>query len=142
MIKRKADARWEGTLKEGTGTVRLGSGAFEGKYSFGTRFEGAPGTNPEELLGAAHAGCFSMALNLALQTAGHQPTRIETTASVVLDKTAEGFAITGIELATVGKVPGLSAAEFAKFAEDTKKGCIVSRALAAVPMTLTATLAD
>lgn len=142
MIKRKADARWEGTLKEGTGNIRLGSGAFEGKYSFGTRFEGAPGTNPEELLGAAHAGCFSMALNLALGNAGHQPKRIATTATVVLDKTAEGFAITGIELNTVGDVPGLSAEEFTKFAEETKKGCIVSRALSAVPMTVTATLAS
>ena len=80
MIDRKADARWAGTLREGQGTIRLGSGAFEGKYSFGTRFEGSPGTNPEELLGAAHAGCFSMALNLMLTQAGHTPASIETTA--------------------------------------------------------------
>lgn len=139
MIDRKADARWVGTLREGQGTIRLGSGAFEGKYSFGTRFEGSPGTNPEELLGAAHAGCFSMELNLRLTQAGHTPASIETTATVHLDKVGKGFAITGIDLVTRGKVPGISAAEFTRAAEDAKTNCIISKALS-VPMKLTASL--
>jgi osmotically inducible protein OsmC len=141
MINRKADARWEGTLREGRGTIRLGSGAFEGKYSFGTRFEGAPGTNPEELLGAAHAGCFTMALSMMLTNAGHPPASLETTATVHLDKVGEGFAITGIDLVTRGTVPGQTQAEFQRMAEDAKANCIVSKALAAVPMKLQATLA-
>jgi osmotically inducible protein OsmC len=127
-------------LKGGKGNIRLGSGAFEGKYSFGTRFESAPGTNPEELLGAAHAACFTMALSASLAKAGHTPTSVDTTATVHLDKVNEGFSITGIDLSTRGNVPGLSAEEFARFAEDTKKNCIVSRALAAVPMTVVASL--
>lgn len=142
MIDRKADARWEGELKGGKGTMRLGSGAFEGKYSFGTRFEGAPGTNPEELLGAAHAGCFSMALAAALGKAGHAPRSIDTTANVVLDKTGEGFSITKIRLRTRGVVPGLDEATFRRFADDAKQQCIVSRALASVPMELDAALAS
>ncbi len=138
-MDRKAEARWEGDLRGGRGKIKLGSGAFEGNYSFGTRFEGAPGTNPEELLGAAHAGCFSMALSLFLGNAGHTPTKIETAATVHLNKVGEGFAITGIDLATRGLVPGISAAEFQRMAEDAKANCIVSKALA-VPITLTATL--
>ena len=106
MIDRNANARWEGTLKDGKGTMRLGSGAFEGKYSFGSRFEQAPGTNPEELIGAAHAGCFSMAFANALTQAGHPPTTIETKAVVHLDRTEAGFAIVGIDLATRGWCPG------------------------------------
>ncbi len=141
MIDRKAEAKWEGDLKAGKGTVKLGSGAFEGAYSFGTRFEGAPGTNPEELIGAAHAGCFSMALSHALAGAGHVPTSVETTATVHLDKVDGGMSIVGIDLVTTGRVPGLSAGEFQRFAEDAKAGCIVSRALSAVPVKLTATLA-
>ena len=139
-MDRTAEASWEGDLKGGRGKIRLGSGAFEGSYSFGTRFEGAPGTNPEELLGAAHAGCFTMALSLFLSTAGHPPTRLETTATVHLDKVGEGFSITGIDLVTRGTVPGVTAADFQRMAEDAKANCIVSRALS-VPMTLTATLA-
>ena len=138
-MDRKAEARWEGDLRGGRGKIKLGSGAFEGSYSFGTRFEAAPGTNPEELLGAAHAGCFSMALSLFLGNAGHTPTKIETAATVHLNKVGEGFAITGIDLATRGLVPGISAAEFQRMAEDAKANCIVSKALA-VPITLTATL--
>ena len=138
-MDRKAEARWEGDLRGGRGKIKLGSGAFEGNYSFGTRFEGAPGTNPEELLGAAHAGCFSMALSLFLGNAGHPPTKIETAATVHLNKVGEGFSITGIDLATRGLVPGISAAEFQRIAEDAKANCIVSKALA-VPITLTATL--
>jgi osmotically inducible protein OsmC len=139
MIDRKADARWEGNLREGRGTIRLGSGAFEGPYSFGTRFQSAPGTNPEELLGAAHAGCFTMALSMMLTTAGHAPTSLETTATVHIDKVGEGFAITGIDLVTRGKVPGQTQAEFQRLAEDAKANCIISKALT-VPMTLQATL--
>jgi len=140
-MERKADARWEGELRNGRGTLRLGSGAFEGKYSFGSRFEGAPGTNPEELLGAAHAGCFSMALAFGLTKAGHPPQSIETTATVHFDKVGEGFAITSIDLKTRGVVPGVSGAEFQKVAEDAKANCPVSKALSAVPVRLQATLA-
>ncbi len=140
MIERKADARWEGDLKSGRGSMRLGSGAFEGQYSFGTRFEGAPGTNPEELLGAAHAGCFSMALAFGLTKAGHPPTSIETSATVELGKTGEAMSITGIRLVTRGRVPGIDAPKFRELAEDAKKNCIVSRALAGVPMQLDVSL--
>ena len=139
-MNRTADARWEGDLKGGKGSMRLGSGAFEGEFSFGTRFEGAPGTNPEELIGAAHAGCFSMALSLALSQAGTPPKSIETRATVHLDKVGEAMSITGIDLVTKGDVPGLSAADFQRYAEDARKNCIVSRALS-VPMTVQATLA-
>lgn len=140
MINRTANAKWEGDLKSGKGSIKLGSGAFEGKYSFGTRFEDAAGTNPEELIGAAHAGCFTMALSHALAGAGHVPTSVETTATVHLDKVGDGMSITGIDLVTAGRVAGLSAAEFQRFAEDAKANCIVSRALSAVPMTVAATL--
>lgn len=140
MIDRKAEARWEGDLKGGKGNVKLGSGAFEGPYSFGTRFEQAKGTNPEELLGAAHAGCFSMAFALGLSQAGHQPKSVSTTATVHLDKSASGFSITGITLDTRGDVPGINEADFRRIAEETKSGCIISRALASVPMTVNATL--
>jgi osmotically inducible protein OsmC len=139
-MDRTASARWTGDLKSGKGSIKLGSGAFEGAYSFGTRFESAPGTNPEELLGAAHAGCFTMALSLALTTAGHPPTSLDTTATVHLTKDATGFAITGVDLVTKGVVPGISAADFQKHAEAMKTGCIISRVLN-VPMTLKATLA-
>ena len=140
MIDREADARWEGDLRGGRGTIRLGSGAFEGKYSFSSRFEGSPGTNPEELIGAAHAGCFTMALTSGLTKAGHPPKTIETTATVHLDKVEAGFGITGIDLATTGEVPGIDAAEFQRLAEDAKKNCPVSRALASVTIRLQATL--
>lgn len=140
MIQRNASAQWQGDLKSGAGSIRLGSGAFEGKYSFGTRFESAPGTNPEELLGAAHAGCYTMALSLDLTQAGHAPVRIDTTATVQMDRVAEKMTIVGIALKTEAEVPGISADEFARIAEATKSGCIVSRALAAVPMTLVASL--
>ena len=141
-MERKAEARWTGDLKTGKGLVKLGSGAYEGQYSFTSRFESGSGTNPEELIAAAHAGCFSMALNAALGRAGKQPTSITTTATVHLTNGASGFFISGITLMTRGVVPGLSAAEFQKFAEETKTGCIVSKALSAVPMTLEAQLAS
>lgn len=140
MIERKATARWEGDLRTGTGSVRLGSGAFEGPYSFGTRFESAPGTNPEELLGAAHAGCFTMALSLGLTKAGHPPANLDTTAAVELDKTGDAFSVTRIRLTTRGRVPGLDEAKFRELAEDAKKNCIISRALSGVPMELDAAL--
>ena len=140
-MDRTAEARWAGDLKTGRGNIRLGSGAFQGPYSFVSRFENAPGTNPEELLGAAHAACYSMALSLALSLAGHPPTRVTTTATVHLAKVGAGFAITGIDLATRGVVPEVSAAEFQRMAEETKVGCIISKALAAVPMRLDAQLA-
>jgi len=139
-MDRKAEAQWFGDLKSGHGTMAVGSKAFSGPFSFISRFEGSKDTNPEELLGAAHAGCFSMALANSLAMAGHKVTSISTTAVVTASKTDAGFSITGIALATRGEVPGLSAAEFQKFAEETKTGCIVSRALAAVPMTLDAKL--
>lgn len=139
MIDRHADARWEGDLKGGKGRIKLGSGAFEGPYTFDTRFEKAPGTNPEELLGAAHAACFTMALSHMLAGAGHVPTSVETTATVHLDKVGDGFSITGIDLKTVGRVPGLAEAEFQKWAENSRANCILSRALA-VPIRLEARL--
>jgi osmotically inducible protein OsmC len=138
-MDRTAHARWSGDLRTGTGSIRLGSGAFEGPYSFKTRFEGAPGTNPEELLGAAHAGCFTMALSVGLTKAGHPPRSLQTSATVHLEKVGEGFSITGIDLELRGDVPGLAAAEFERLAEDAKTNCIVSRALN-VPMKLEATL--
>ena len=140
MITRKADARWEGDLKTGKGTIKLGSGAYEGAYSFGSRFESAKGTNPEELIGAAHAGCYSMDLNNRLAMAGHLPTSVATTAEVNLDRVDGKMTVVGITLNCVAKVPGLDAATFQKFAEEAKAGCIISRALASVPMTLKATL--
>ena len=139
-MDRTAEARWSGDLKSGVGAVRLGSGAFEGPYSFTSRFENGAGTNPEELLGAAHAGCYSMALSLALTMAGHIPTRVTTTATVHLGKVGAGFAITGIDLVTRGIVPGVSAPVFQRLAEETKVNCIVSKALASVPMRLDAAL--
>jgi osmotically inducible protein OsmC len=138
MIDRKAEARWEGSLREGKGRIRLGSGAFEGPYAFGSRFEAAAGTNPEELLGAAHAGCFTMALSHMLTSAGHPPSSLETTATVHLDKVGEGFSIIGIDLVTKGKVPGADEALFLKLASDAGEKCIVSRALS-VPIKVDAT---
>jgi osmotically inducible protein OsmC len=139
-MDRNATARWSGDLKTGKGTIKLGSGAFEGPYSFTTRFEGAKGANPEELLGSAHAACFTMQLSHMLAMAGHPVTSVETNAIVHLNKVGEGFSITGIDLITHGVVPGLTAADFQKQAEAAKSGCIISRALSAVPMTLKATL--
>jgi osmotically inducible protein OsmC len=132
MPVRKASAVWEGNLREGKGAMKLGSGAFEGAFSFGTRFETTPGTNPEELIGAAHAGCFSMAFSGGLGRAGFTPEYVRTAANVYLEKVGEGFKITKIELNMEAKVPGLDAARFNEIAEATKTGCPVSQALAAV----------
>lgn len=141
-MKRTADARWDGGLMHGHGSMRLGSGAYEGKYSFGSRFEEAPGTNPEELIAAAHAGCFSMALSGALGKAGHDPESVETKAVVHLEKQGAGFAITRIVLETHAVIPGISDADFQALADDAKQNCPVSRALTAVPIELTASLAE
>jgi lipoyl-dependent peroxiredoxin len=132
MPKRTASARWDGSLTEGSGTMRMASGAYEGPYSFQSRFEEGDGTNPEELIAAAHAGCFSMALSAGLGQAGHSPESIETEAVVHLDKVGDGFAINRIELRTRARVPGLSDDEFQKQAEAAKAGCPVSKALGGV----------
>lgn len=140
MPVRKASAVWEGPIKDGNGTVKLGSGAYEGKYSFGSRFEESPGTNPEELIGAAHAGCFSMALSGGLTRAGNPPTRISTSARVHIEKVGEGFSITRIELDTEAEVPGIDDAAFQDAAQKAKEGCPVSKALAGTEITLNAKL--
>ena len=138
-MDRKAEARWNGDLKAGNGSIKLESGSFEGSYSFGSRFESGKGTNPEELLGAALAACFSMALAAGLGKAGHAPKSVHTVATVHITKDDSGFSISGIDLVTRGDVPGLIEAEFVKFAEDTGKNCIMSRAIAA-PKTVDAAL--
>ena len=140
MPTRRAEAEWRGNLREGKGNLKVGSGAFDLPYSFRDRFEDGKGTNPEELIGAAHAGCFTMALSADLTAAGHPPDRIHTTATVTIDKVGQGFAITKIELVTEGTVPGLDAAGFQARAEAAKTNCPVSKALAATPITLTAKL--
>jgi osmotically inducible protein OsmC len=140
MAISKASAQWDGTLKAGKGTMKPAHAA-EIPFSFGSRFEGQPGSNPEEVIGAALAGCFSMALSVGLEQAGAPPKTIRTSASVKLEKDGEGFSITTIELVTEANVPGLDAAKFQSIAEATKKGCPVSKALAAVgTISLKATL--
>lgn len=140
MVVRTSAAEWHGGVPDGGGSVSLGSGLFEGPYSFGSRFEENPGTNPEELLGAAHASCFSMALSLLLTKAGHKPRQIRTVAKVRIEPTGDGFAINHIELVTEGDVPGLEASVFSAQAEAAKKSCPVSKALAGVEIGLTASL--
>lgn len=140
MPVRKASAVWNGKLLEGNGTMKLSSGAYEGKYSFGSRFEENPGTNPEELIGAAHAGCFSMAFSAELGKAGFDPKKVATTAKVHIDKVGDGFTITKIELSTEAEVPGISEADFQKLANAAKEGCPVSRALAVKEIVLEAKL--
>ena len=137
---RTSKAQWNGSLKDGKGTVSLGSGAYDGQYSFSSRFESGTGTNPEELIAAAHAGCFSMALSAGLGKSGFTPTRISSEAKVHIVKVGEGFAITKIELVTEGEVPGIDEAAFLEHAEGAKKNCPVSKALGAVEITLTAKL--
>lgn len=140
MLIRKAEAIWQGKLRDGNGTVKLGSGAFEGSYSFASRFEDSKGTNPEELIGAAHAGCFSMALSAMLEKAGHEPKRIHTTASVRIEKVEGEFTITHVDLETQAQVPGIDEGTFLKIAEQAKGGCPVSRALAGVEIALKASV--
>jgi osmotically inducible protein OsmC len=129
MPTSSASAVWEGVLRSGRGHFTAGSKAFEGDYSFRTRFEGANGTNPEELIAAAHAACFSMALSAGLEKAGTPATRISTTAACTVEKAGEGFKITTMRLETRGEVPGLDQARFAQAAEAAKEGCPVSGAL-------------
>jgi lipoyl-dependent peroxiredoxin len=129
MPIRTSSARWSGNLTEGSGTIRTGKGGFEGNYSFKSRFEEGEGTNPEELIGAAHAGCFSMAFSKGLADAGFTPTSVETTAKVHLDKTDAGMTVTRIDLETVGDVPGIDDADFQKIAEGAKANCPISRLL-------------
>ena len=140
MPKRNAQAVWEGDLKGGKGNMRFGSGAFDGAYSFGSRFEEGTGTNPEELIGAAHAGCFSMAFSGALGKAGLSPKSISTEANVHLEKVGEGFSITKVVLNMEADVPDIDDAKFNELAEGAKKNCPVSRALGGVDIELNAKL--
>lgn len=142
MAIRNASARWAGTLTEGNGVLRTGKGGYEGPFSFSSRFEEGEGTNPEELIGAAHAGCYSMFLSKLLTDAGHPPTSVETSAKVHLDMTDAGPTVTQIELDTVGDVPGMDETEFLKHADAAKTGCPISRLLApGTEIALTARLA-
>jgi osmotically inducible protein OsmC len=127
-MKRKASAVWNGNIKSGKGTISTESGVLnQAQYSFKTRFESGAGTNPEELVGAAHAGCFSMALSLQLEQAGMVPETIQTTATVTMDKQAGGFAITEVHLEVRAKVPGAERTAFEKAAQDAKEGCPISK---------------
>ena len=140
MPARSAPAVWNGDIMSGNGTMKLGTGAWEGPYSFKSRFEDGKGTNPEELIAAAHAGCFSMALSGALTKAGHPPEKIETSADVALVKDGEGFKIPSIKLKTAVKVAGLDEAKFQEIAKAAKENCPVSKVLAAAEITLDAKL--
>ena len=141
MPTHRAEAEWKGNLAQGGGRLRVGSGAFDGPYSFKSRFEeGQAATNPEELIGAAHAGCFTMALTAQLSRAGLAPTRIHTAARVKLEKVGEAFAITRIDLETEAAIPGIDDATFQKQAQDAKQNCPVSKALAGTEIHLTAKL--
>lgn len=140
MPVRNAKAQWEGDLAQGRGRMALGSGAFEGPFSFKSRFEQGDETNPEELLGAAHAGCFSMAFSNELSEAGHTPESIRTQARVHFEVTDDGPAITRIELATQGRVPGIGDDEFQRIAEAAKTGCPVSKLFQGTTIELSATL--
>ncbi|WP_373532810.1 OsmC family protein [Vampirovibrio sp.] len=140
MVMRSSKAEWQGNLREGKGSVELGSGAFKGSYSFPSRFEDGTGTNPEELIAAAHAGCYSMALSAGLSKAGFNPTRVHTVANVHLEKVGEGFEITTIELETEAEIPGIDEAAFAQQAEAAKVGCPISKALAGPAIKLNAKL--
>lgn len=141
MPARIAEAVWQGTLQEGSGNLKLGSGAYDGPYTFQSRFEEGAGTNPEELLGAAEAGCFTMALGARLSRAGFTVNRIATTATVYLEKGESGFSVSRIDLVTEGDVSGIDEAGFRENAEEAKSTCIISRALN-VPLTLNARLTN
>lgn len=139
-IIRSATVHWEGDVARGRGSIATESGKVAADYSFGTRFSGDPGTNPEELLGASHAACFTMALSAVLTRAGHAPASLDTQAHVALEKDGPGFTITSIALAVTGAVPGISQAEFETYAGDAKESCPLSKALKAVPISLKTTL--
>lgn len=140
MPVRNAQAVWEGDLWKGRGRMSFGSGAWEGQYSASSRFEEGVGTNPEELIAAAHAGCFSMAFSNELAKAGFTPTRVETTAKVRIEKVATGFKITRIDLVTEGEVPNIPEEQFMEIAEAAKRGCPVSQLVTGAEIFLTATL--
>lgn len=140
MPVRNAEAVWRGNLFDGNGTMKLGSGAYEGAYSFKSRFEEGAGTNPEELIAAAHAGCFSMALSAMLAEAGFEPKSVHTTAKVSIDKVGDGFAITKSALTTEAEIPGIDEATFMDYANKAKAGCPVSKALGSIDITLDAKL--
>jgi lipoyl-dependent peroxiredoxin len=140
MPKRTAQAEWNGDLPGGKGRMAFGGGAFEGQYSFGSRFEEGEGTNPEELIAAAHAGCFSMQLSGVLGAAGHVPDSVRTTATVSVDKDGDAFSITRSELETEVEVAGLEDEEFQRHAAEAKEVCPVSRALGAIEIGLEARL--
>jgi lipoyl-dependent peroxiredoxin len=141
MPARTATARWEGGLRDGKGAMHLGSGSFDGQYSFSSRFEEGTGSNPEELIGAAHAGCFSMALTAGLESAGFTPTSVETSATVhLVPADGSGFRIGRIDLVTAAEIPGIEPAAFQEQAETAKANCPVSKALAGVDITLEASL--
>lgn len=140
MPVRTAEAEWKGAIVDGAGRIKLGSGAFDGPYSFKARFEDGSGTNPEELIGAAHAGCFSMALSGALGKGGFKADRIHTVAKVHLEKVPDGFAIPKIELTTEATIPGITPEKFQEIAHAAKAGCPVSKALAGVEIILNAKL--
>ena len=141
MPTRSSSAQWSGNLARGSGTMSLGSGAFEGSYSFASRFESGDGTNPEELIAAAHAGCFSMALAAALSTDDHVPDSVNTTAEVTIETIDGNPTITRSELSTEVRVDGLDDGEFQEYADAAKSGCAVSRALGGIEIQLEATLA-
>jgi osmotically inducible protein OsmC len=140
MPERSSEAVWEGDLESGRGTMKIGSGAWEGPYSFKSRFENGAGTNPEELIAAAHAGCYSMALSAALGKAGKPPKRVQTKAKVDLRKVEGGFSISTIHLATTANVPGIDNAKFQEIAEQAKKNCPVSKVLSGAEISLDAKL--
>ena len=140
MPIRNAEAEWNGTLFEGQGKMKLGSGAYEGPFSFKSRMQDGAGTNPEELIGAAHAGCLSMAFSAQLSNAGFPPKRVHTKAAVHFDKLESGFAITAIDLDMEAEIPGIDRAKFLELADAAKKGCPVSKALAGTQINLKATL--
>ncbi len=138
---RKAEADWDGGIMDGTGKVKLGSGAYEGAYSFQSRFgDDTKATNPEELIAAAHAGCYTMALSGNLGRAGYTPTHLHTTANVKIEKQGDGFVIPNIDLVTEAKVDGLEDEEFQRIAEETKKTCPVSQVLSGAEISLKASL--
>jgi osmotically inducible protein OsmC len=141
-VTRRSRASWQGTVPDGGGRLELGSGAFEGPFTLKARVEDVErATNPEELIAAAEAGCFTMSLANTLSEAGHPPEDLQTTAAVRLEQREDGFAITQIQLQTVGRVDGVTPEEFAVFAAEAVRGCPVSRALAATEITVEATLA-
>lgn len=140
MAVRRAQAEWRGNLAAGTGSVKTESGALDGAYSFGSRFESGGGTNPEELIAAAHAGCFAMALSHALSQAGHTPTSVRADSAVHLEKVESGMSITRIHLTCEAEVPGLDDDTFQEYATGARRNCIISRALGAVEITHEAVL--